>query len=92
MSKFVNSSISISAPILEERLKRLEQQFNFLNQTLSGYFTIGRLRIDRSAPASSSDVQPLDALYDIVRTPTYTYVAIDNAGTLEWRRITMNSF
>lgn len=92
MSKFVNNSVSISAPILEERLKRVEQQLNFLNNTLSGYFTIGRLRTDRTAPTSSSDVQPLDALHDVARDASYTYVLINNSGTLTWRRITMNSF
>lgn len=92
MSKFANTSISISVPILEERLKRVEQQLNFLNNTLSGYFVLGRLRTDRTAPASSSDVQSLDLLYDIVRDTNYTYVLINNAGTLAWRRITMSSF
>lgn len=81
-----------STSILEQRLKRLEQQMNFLNSTLSGYFTIGRLRTDRNAPANSTDVTSLDALHDVVRDTSYTYVLINNGGAYEWRRITMSSF
>lgn len=92
MSKFVNTGVSISAPVIEERLKRVEQQLSFLNTTLSGYFTIGRLRTDRSIPASSADVTSLDALHDIVRDANYTYVLINDTGALKWRRITMSSF
>lgn len=88
----MNNIVTANTSMIEERLKRVEQKLSFLNNTLSGYFTIGRLRIDRTAPSTSSDVLPLDALYDVVRDTNYTYVLIDDSGNLRWRRITMSSF
>lgn len=49
-------------------------------------YIVGRLRTDRTAPASATDVQEPDKLYDVVRTSTYEYVLIDVSGTLKWSR------
>lgn len=75
-----------------QRIVNLENQMRNLNFTLASQFLKGRLRIDRSAPATSADVQTPDLLYDVVYTPTYTYILIDNAGALAWRRIAMGAF
>jgi hypothetical protein len=92
MNRFSNISISTPGAAFEERLKRTEQKLNFLTNTLSAYFVTGRLRSDRTAPASSNDVLPLDALNDVVRDANYMYILINDAGALKWRRIAMSSF
>lgn len=92
MSGIFNSSTYDALGGLEERLKRVEQKLSTLNNVLSGFFTIGRLRTDRVAPNSSTDVLTLDALHDIVRDTNYTYVLINDSNNLRWRRITMSSF
>lgn len=92
MSRFTQGASSVAPSVIEERLKRVEQQLEFINNTLSSVFVRGRLRTDRTAPADSADVMPLDAQYDIVRTANYEYILVDNSGTLEWRRVTYNSF
>jgi len=86
MSSFTTSDI-------EERLRRLEQQVEYLVPSLNSVYIIGRLRTDRNSPANSADiVAGVDLLYDIVRDATYEYILIDAAGTLAWRRIIMSSF
>lgn len=93
MSRFTGDRSTITAGVLEERLKRVEQQLEFLVGTLSRSFVLGRLRIDRVAPTSSADIVPFgDLLYDVLYTSGYFYVVIDDTGTLEWRRIALNSF
>lgn len=77
---------------LAERIKRLEQQFEYISPTLDALYVKGRLRLDRMSPVNSTDVNTFDILYDIVRDTDYEYVLIDNGGTLEWRRITMSVF
>lgn len=92
MSRFSGDTSTVTTNVIEERLKRVEQQLEFINNTLSSVFVLGRLRIDRSAPANSADVLTLDAQYDIVRDADYEYILINNGGTLEWRRISYSSF
>lgn len=77
---------------LAERIKRLEQQFEYITPTLDALYVKGRLRLDRMAPANSADVNSFDILYDIVRDADYEYVLIDDSGNLRWRRITMSAF
>ena len=77
---------------LAERIKRLEQQFEYISPTLDALYVKGRLRLDRMAPANSTDVNTFDILYDIVRDQDYEYVLISTGATLEWRRITMSAF
>ncbi len=76
----------------EQRIALLENKVRLLNDTLKFYFVQGRLRTDRTAPTSSADVQTPDLLYDRVLKDDYEYTLINNAGTLEWRRITNSSF
>lgn len=74
------------------RIALLEAQVRTLSQSLQAYYVQGRLRTDRTAPANSADVQAQDAIYDRVLSPTFEYILIDNAGTLEWRRIILGAF
>jgi hypothetical protein len=76
----------------EQRLVFLEDEIRNLNNTLARYFLKGRLRTDRTAPTSSSDVQSPDKLYDRVVDTSGEYLLIDNAGTLQWRKITISVF
>lgn len=86
MSSFTTSDI-------EERLRRLEQQVEYLVPSLNSVYLLGRLRFDRNSPANSADiVAGVDLLYDIVRDSNYEYILINNAGTLAWVRISMSSF
>jgi hypothetical protein len=75
-----------------QRIALLENQMRILNNTLAAFFIKGRLRTDRVAPTSSADVQTPDKLYDRVVKNDYEYILIDNAGTLEWRRLTASIF
>jgi hypothetical protein len=76
----------------QERIVDLENKLKTLNSTLTAFFLKGRLRTDRTAPTSSADVQTPDLLYDRVIKDDYEYILIDNAGTLEWRRLTASIF
>lgn len=77
---------------VEQRIVFLENQVRDLNKTLQRFFLQGRLRTDRAAPTSKTDVQPPDKLYDRVVTPTYEYVLINNSTVLEWRRVSISTF
>lgn len=92
MSRFTNNEGTITTNIFEERLKRVEQQIQSIVDSLSTTFLLGRLRVDRTAPVDSNDVNALDALYDIVRDENYEYILINNSGTLNWVRIIMATF
>lgn len=90
MTRFVVDSGAVGGTLLEERVKRLEENFDNLSRTLP--FIKGRLRIDRAAPTTSNDVQSPDKIYDIVVKNDYQYILINNSGVLQWRRITLSSF
>lgn len=78
---------------LVRRLERLENDVRNLNQLLTPFFLIGRLRTDRAIPTSSTDViVGKDLIYDRIVTNSFEYILIDNAGTLEWRQIVLSSF
>ncbi len=91
MSRFATNSI-LGTDQIDERMKRVEEELELLDNNLDALYVKGRLRFDRAAPTSSSDVQTLDLLYDIVRDTNYEYVLINDAGNKRWRRITMSSF
>lgn len=91
MSKYINQIPITGTSIIEERLKRVEQQLSNSSNFLNSH-TLGTLRTDRTAPASSTDVQAPDKLYDIVRVYPYEYILINIAGTATWVRITMSTF
>lgn len=74
------------------RIAVIESQMRILSQSLQAFYIQGRLRADRVVPTSSADVQAQDAIYDRVLSPTFEYVLLNNAGTLAWRRITLNAF
>lgn len=76
----------------ERRIANLENQVRALTATLKGYFVLGRLRTDRTAPTASNDVQSPDQLYDRVVATNYEYILVNNSGTLEWIRITCATF
>jgi len=75
-----------------QRVVLLEDKFRNLPVSNQAYFVQGRLRTDRATPANSADVQLQDLIYDRVLTNAFEYVIINNAGTLEWRRATLNAF
>lgn len=77
---------------LEERVKRIEQRVNNTKNDLTSFFVLGRLRIDRDAPANSADIQGSDTLYDIVLKSDYVYYLVNNSGSLEWKRVALSSF
>ena len=90
---FDNLDLQFNRP--DEALRRvilLENQLRILPTSGQAYFIQGRLRTDRVAPANSADVQAQDLLYDRVLTPTFEYILINNAGTLEWRQTILSSF
>lgn len=74
------------------RLVFLENQMKNLNVFLAQFFIKGRLRTDRTAPTSSSDVQAPDQLYDMVIDNSDIYVLIDNSGALSWRSVAISTF
>ncbi len=55
-------------------------------RNLGGKYVRGRLRENRLAPTSHSDIQDSDQLGDIVRTATYEYLVVNDAGALKWAR------
>lgn len=88
----MNNSSFNSNDQTQERIVNLENKLKILNNTLAAFFLKGRLRTDRTAPINSADVQTPDLLYDRVVKDDYEYILIDNAGTLEWRRLTASIF
>jgi hypothetical protein len=77
----------------EQRLVDLENQVRDLNKILQNFFLQGRLRTDRAAPTSSTDIAAgIDKLYDRVITTTYEYILLNNAGTLQWKRVSISTF
>lgn len=89
------SSIDSTFNTVNETIRRialLETQVRNLTRSLEGFYIKGRLRTDRVAPTSSADVQAKDFIYDRVLSTSFEYILINNAGTLAWRRITLNSF
>ena len=89
------SALDASFNSTEEAIRRValvESQLRNLSQSLRAFYIQGRLRTDRIAPVNSADVLEQDAIYDRVLSPTFEYVLINNAGTLEWRRIILNAF
>jgi hypothetical protein len=77
---------------LDRRISRLENRIRNINDDLSSVFVLGRLRVDRTAPINSSDVNTLDLLYDVYIDETNIYYLINSSGTLEWRLIALSSF
>ncbi len=97
MSRFNDENAITGGSVLEERVKRLEEQQAAWSNRFFNTFMIGRLRTDRMGaipqpPANSADVQPPDRLYDVIRIYPFEYVLINNAGTLNWVQITMSTF
>jgi len=92
MPIFPTDTTIIGAQNIEERVKRLEQRVNNIKDDLTSFFVLGRLRIDRGAPANSNDTTSLDLLYDVIIDKDYAYYLINNAGSLEWRRTALSSF
>jgi hypothetical protein len=75
------------------RIAYLEDQILNLTNSLNALYQLGRTNTVRVAPANSADVVAgFDLLYDRVLTNSAEYILIDNAGTLEWRSVTLNVF
>jgi|ERR1017187_4703290 hypothetical protein len=77
---------------LMRRVAFVENQLRNLTNTLNGFYLLGRLRTDRTAPVNSADVQTPDMLYDRVLTADYEYILINNSGIIEWRQVSLSSF
>lgn len=92
MTRLTDSNPLVARTIEEERIRRTEEAIRVIEIKLANSYVLGRLRIDRTAPTSSTDVQPPDKLYDIVRIYPYEYTLINNAGSFNWVRITMSTF
>lgn len=63
----------------------IDQLQNLPNILLTGR-KVGKI------PSASADVSSDDRLSDFNWTASFLYVLIDNGGTPEWRRATLNSF
>jgi hypothetical protein len=92
MTRFTQNASLVGLEIIEERLRRIEQQWQFFQNNTQPYLVQGRLNTTRTPPTSSADVKSSDKIYDIVRDASYEYILIVDTGTLAWRRITMSSF
>lgn len=92
MSRFTESNPITGYTVEEERLKRVEEQVRALEVLAANSAILGRLRTDRTSPTSSTDVQPPDLEYDMVRDDSYQYVLVNNAGTLNWLRWSYSTF
>jgi hypothetical protein len=92
MTRMTDANPLVASTILEERLRRVEDNQQVIENRLANSYTQGRIRFDRTSPTSSADVQTPDRLYDIVRDTSYEYVLINDAGTLAWRRISYSAF
>lgn len=57
---------------------------------LNTRFLRGRLRTDRTTPSANTDVNSTDKEGDVVRTATYEYVVVNDAGTLKWARFALD--
>lgn len=76
-----------------ERVKRLEVRLEDLASRLERNYLRGRLRTDiTSAPSSSTDINTTDQIWDIVILDDAQYIVVNNAGSLEWRKITLGVF
>lgn len=93
MTRFTDNPSLLGNEIAEVRLRRVEEELQFLRNQLYNTYFIGRLRTDRTTgPANSADVNATDKVYDVIRDANYEYVLINNGGTLAWRRITYSAF
>lgn len=92
MTRLTDANPLVATTILEERLRRAEENIELIGNRLANSYTQGRIRFDRTAPISSADVQTPDRLYDIVRDTSFEYVLINDAGSLAWRRIIYSAF
>jgi hypothetical protein len=92
MSRFTDQNAVTGGSVGEERVRRVEDQLNYLELTLPTTFVQGRLRTDRNAPTTSSDIETGDQLYDIVQTATYQYNLLNIGGALQWVRIVCSTF
>lgn len=45
-----------------------------------------------NTPASSSDLRGTEKPGDIATDANYVYVVVNNAGTLQWRRVAISTF
>jgi hypothetical protein len=86
-----NQIVNPNAQLLQ-RIANIENQLRSINNTLLPFFVAGRLRTDRTAPTSSSNVEAVDELYDRVVTTSYEYILLNNSGTLEWVRLSVSTF
>lgn len=75
------------------RITRLETELRSQIDYIKSNYIKGRLRTDITvAPTSSTDVNSTDKLYDMIILPTEQYILINDAGSYEWRKITLSSF
>lgn len=93
MTRFTDNPSLLGNEIAEVRLRRVEEDLQFLLTRISATYLLGRLRTDRTTgPANSADVTKNDKLYDVIRDTNYEYVLINDGGVLAWRRISYSAF
>ncbi len=92
MTNIVDFVPLIASTIEEERIRRLESDVRDIQSKLANNYLLGRLRFDRTAPVNSADVQTPDALYDVVYTPTFVYILVNDSGTLTWVQYAVSTF
>lgn len=74
------------------RIARIQDTLNNTLNNLDSTYVKGRIRLDRTPPINTLDVNKTDLLYDRVLTTTYEYILVDNAGVLNWVRSALNTF
>jgi len=60
------------------------------NTSLNTRYLAGRVRTDRAAPATPTDVTDFDRVGDVVRNATYEFLLLNISGVLKWDRRTLN--
>ena len=77
---------------LERERARDQQDISDLKRTLRPYYVQGRMRTDRTVPATSTEVVGGDQIYDLIfdGDAGAGYVVANVGGTLKWGEFTIN--
>jgi hypothetical protein len=92
MTRFIEDQAITGTTMDEKRLRRVEEELNFFDNRFFNTFLRGRLRTDRNAPTSSTDIETGDQEFDIVRESDYQYTLVNLSGTLTWLRAPWSTF
>lgn len=86
MAETVDDLAKVVRDIVRTRDKDIADYNNLPNRFISGR------SVGRAVPVDSFDVLATDRVGDVLHDHQYVYYLIDNAGSIEWRRINLHSF